>query len=46
MEKEIYDDDLVKNKFDIKTLEENINNLSSSTLHFYLAPIIKIFTKN
>jgi outer membrane protein OmpA-like peptidoglycan-associated protein/tetratricopeptide (TPR) repeat protein len=25
---------------------ENINNLSSSTLHFYLAPIIKIFTKN
>ena len=25
---------------------ENINNLSSSTLHFYLAPIIKTFTKN
>ena len=25
---------------------ENINNLSSSTLNFYLAPIIKIFTKN
>ena len=25
---------------------ENINNLSSSTLHFYLAPIFKTFTKN
>ena len=25
---------------------ENINNLSSSTLNFYLAPIIKTFTKN
>jgi outer membrane protein OmpA-like peptidoglycan-associated protein/tetratricopeptide (TPR) repeat protein len=25
---------------------ENINSLSGSTLHFYLAPIIKTFTKN
>ncbi|MFA9206256.1 MAG: OmpA family protein [Burkholderiaceae bacterium] len=25
---------------------ENINSLSSSTLNFYLAPIVKIFTKN
>jgi len=25
---------------------ENINSLSNSTLHFYLAPIVKTFTKN